>query len=237
MKRAQPEINPIPGDPYAELRGVSVYGDGNPLIQDISLAVHAGEMVELRGPNGSGKSTILRTFALVEPVGTPDVKGGVILFGHDMTTASHATRRAIMRAHVGVGFQKPELPSALKVYQHLTGLNAMLGIEVDKDYLEKVVDSLGLSDKLDSPIAPLSGGEKQRLDLARTALKRPKLWVLDEPTSAVDTQGKRVIFETIREFCNDGAAAIVVSHDLQVADYTDRVVLLDDGHILSEESR
>jgi ABC-type multidrug transport system ATPase subunit len=219
--------------PYAELRGVSVKARGNTLLDNASFQVHPGEMVYLKGPNGAGKSTILRTLGLIEPVGTPDVTGDVMLFGHNMSAASSKVRKAIIGGRVGIGFQSPEPPRSLRVYQHLTVLSDILGIHVDDRRIEEVVKLLDLGNKLESDVATLSGGQLQRLSLARTALKDPDLWLLDEPTAAVDTSGKEGVFGAIRGWCDEGAAAVIVSHDEQIADYATREVTLLDGRIIS----
>jgi glutamine transport system ATP-binding protein len=223
--------------PYAELRDVSVSAGRNELVHGITLAVMSGEVLRIGGPNGSGKSTVLRTLELIEPVGTSEVTGDVMLFGRNMGEASKKERQRIKRAHVGMGFQKLNLPGALTAHEHLTGLNHRLHLPVDQNRLEGVVELLGIKDKLMSPIGTLSGGEKQRVDLARTALKWPNLWILDEPTSAVDSEGKGIIYKAIRHFCSEeGAAAVLVSHDEEaVTGYIDRTVMLHDGHVVDTD--
>lgn len=219
--------------PYAELERVSVRAGNDVMLREVSLSVSAGEIVRLDGPNGAGKSTVLRTVEGVEPIGTPDVTGRVSLFDRDMAALSARERRKLIGRHVGVGFQSPRLANSVRVYQHLTSLVDMLGMSVSDRRAEEVAAMFGLADKLGGYVAPLSGGEKQRLDLARVALKSPDLWLLDEPTSAIDTGSKEIVFGAVRSFCDEGgAAALIVSHDVQVAAYVDRTLQLEDGHLL-----
>lgn len=222
-----------PSRPYAELRNVSVAAGSNVLLHSVSLSVYSGEVVRLDGPNGAGKSTVLRTLETVEPIGTPDVSGGVYLFDRDMARMSDRARQRLIGNYVGIGFQSPEPANGVRVYQHLTGLVDMLGISVSDSRVDEVADMFGLTEKMSAYVAPLSGGEKQRLDLARVALKEPKLWLLDEPTSAIDSTSKDMVYGTIRSLCvNDGAAAVIVSHDVQVVNYVDRTLQLQDGSLV-----
>lgn len=218
--------------PYVELDRVCVKAGNDVMLREVSLSVNAGKVVRLDGPNGAGKSTVLRTVEGIEPIGTSDVTGRVSLFDRDMAALSPRERRKLIGYHVGVAFQSPRLADSVRVYQHLTSLVDLLGLSVSDRRAEEVADMFGLSDKLGGHVAPLSGGEKQRLDLARLALKSPDLWLLDEPTSAIDTSSKEIVFGAIRSFCDEGAAALIVSHDVQVAAYVDRTLLLEDGQLV-----
>ncbi|ROR31985.1 ATP-binding cassette domain-containing protein [Inmirania thermothiophila] len=191
-----------------ELREVSVAGaGGRPRLEAVSLRLARGEIVTLIGPNGAGKTTLVRVALGLEP-----------------PTAGSVWRRPGLR----VGYQPqrlaldPRLPLPVRRFLALTG-------EVPADAARAALAEVGAAHLWDRPLHRLSGGELQRVGLARVLARRPELLVLDEPSQGIDLAGQETLFEVIRRTRDrTGCAVLMVSHDLHlVMAGTDRVLCLD----------
>ncbi len=203
-----------------EIRNLSVTLGGSKILNDISLRVEDGEILGVLGPSGSGKSTLLRTIAgIVEPE-----TGLVAWDGIDLTdTPTHLRRFGLM-------FQ------GYALFPHLSvGENVGFGVSVaEKESVGEALHWVGLDGFEERSIEDLSGGEKQRVALARTLAPRPRLVMLDEPLGALDRNlRERLIVDTRALLQERGSTSIVVTHDREEADaLCDRLALMRDGTII-----
>jgi putative ABC transport system ATP-binding protein len=219
-----------------ELRQVSkVYGQGAAevhALRDVSLDVAPGTMVAVMGPSGSGKSTLLTIAgSLEEPT-----SGQVLVAGQDLAAMSRNDKARLRRQSVGYVFQDFNLLPGLTAAE-----NVALPLELDgigarkaRDAGLRALDALGLADRASSYPDQLSGGERQRVAIARAAVGDRLLLLADEPSGALDSANAEAVMRMIRTACKQGIAAVVVTHDVQLASWADRVVLIRDGRVADQ---
>jgi putative ABC transport system ATP-binding protein len=196
-------------------------------LDGVDFTLEEGELLVLLGASGSGKSTLLNI------LGGLDVptSGRVAYRGSDLSHASESELTRYRREHVGFVFQFYNLIPSLTARE-----NVALGTDIAEDPLDprEALELVGLGDRLDHFPSQLSGGEQQRIAIARAVAKRPDILLCDEPTGALDfktgIQVLQVIERVNREF---GTAAAVITHNASVARLADRVVTLADGRVLS----
>jgi iron complex transport system ATP-binding protein len=218
-----------------ELRGLSVTLGRTEIVHGIDAAVARGEWVALIGPNGAGKTTILRAVAGLVPFA-----GSVQVDGRSVAASS---RRQIAR-RVALVPQKPETPAALTVAEYVllgrTPYIAYLATERREDRLaaERALDALALRPFADRALGSLSGGELQRVVLARALAQDAPLLLLDEPTSALDLGRQQQVLELVDELRREHELTVVSAlHDLSLAgQYAERLILLDGGRVVAEGS-
>ena len=194
-------------------------------LKGVNLIINEGTFTALMGPSGSGKSTLLHLAGILD---TP-TKGAVLMNGKNIKEYSLKEQAKLRRANIGFVFQR------FNLMQQLTALeNVMLPmISPDSEKAKKLLDKVGLSDKYDRYHTQLSGGEQQRVSIARALANDPSLLLADEPTGELDTQNTRIIMELLQELNqNDGLTIIEVTHDPLCAEYADRVIKMQDGNIL-----
>jgi putative ABC transport system ATP-binding protein len=225
--------------PVLELRGVSkTYGHEPARVQaltEVDLSVRAGEMVAVMGPSGSGKSTLLTIAgSLEEPTSGEVLVCGVALAGMPRGRQARLRRRVI-----GYVFQDYNLLPGLTVAE-----NASLPLELDGIAVPKAraagmaaLDALGVADRAARFPDQLSGGERQRVAIARAIVGGRRLLLADEPSGALDSVHAEEVMRLLREACQRGVAAVVVTHDAQLAAWADRVVVLRDGRVAGQTSR
>ena len=217
-----------------EMRHVSrTYGQGAAEVHalaDVDLAVEAGQMVAVMGPSGSGKSTLLTIAgSLEEPT-----EGEVLIGGTTLTTMSRNGKARLRRRSIGYVFQDFNLLPGLTAAE-----NVALPLELDGTSARKArlaglraLDELGLSNKAASFPDQLSGGERQRVAIARAVVGDRRLLLADEPSGALDSANGEAVMRLIHAACKRGVAAVVVTHDAQLASWADRVVFLRDGRVV-----
>ncbi|WP_424353805.1 ABC transporter ATP-binding protein [Methanobacterium sp. MBAC-LM] len=194
-------------------------------LKGVNLIINEGTFTALMGPSGSGKSTLLHLAGILD---TP-TKGAVLMNGKNIKEYSLKEQAKLRRANIGFVFQR------FNLMQQLTALeNVMLPmISPDSGKAKKLLDKVGLSDKYDRYHTQLSGGEQQRVSIARALANDPSLLLADEPTGELDTQNTRIIMELLQELNqNDGLTIVEVTHDPLCAEYADRVIKMQDGSIL-----
>jgi putative ABC transport system ATP-binding protein len=217
-----------------ELRQVSkVYGQGAAevhALRDVSLEVAPGTMVAVMGPSGSGKSTLLTIAgSLEEPTG-----GQVLVAGQDLATMSRDDKARLRRRSVGYVFQDFNLLPGLTAVE-----NVALPLELDgiggrkaREAGLRALDGLGLADRASSYPDQLSGGERQRVAIARAVVGDRLLLLADEPSGALDSANAAAVMRMIHAACTRGIAVVVATHDVQLAGWADRVVLIRDGRVV-----
>jgi putative ABC transport system ATP-binding protein len=194
-------------------------------LRGVNLTVSSGSFIAIMGPSGSGKSTLLHLAGILD---TP-TKGTVLLNGKNIKEYTQDEQANLRRANIGFVFQRFNLMPQLTALE-----NVMLPmISQDSGKAKKLLDKVGLSDKYNRYHTQLSGGEQQRVSIARALANDPSLLLADEPTGELDTQNTRIIMELLQELNqNDGLTIIEVTHDPLCAEYADRVIKMQDGNIL-----
>ena len=219
-----------------ELRRVSkVYGAGPGRVQalcDVDLTVAGGAMVAVMGQSGSGKSTLLSIAGSLED----PTSGEVLVGGTSLATMSRSHRARLRRRSVGYVFQDFNLLPGLTAAENvslpleLDGLSPRKARNVGADTLAE----LGLGEKAARFPDELSGGERQRVAIARAVVGERRLILADEPTGALDSLNGEEVMRLIRAACRRGVAAVVVTHDAQLASWADQVVFLRDGRVIDQ---
>jgi len=220
-----------------ELQAVTkVYQQGGRLVEalrGVSLQVAAGEFLALMGPSGSGKSTLLHLMGTLD---TP-TSGKVLLKGNDLRKLSDRERSLLRRSRIGFVFQFFNLLPALTAEENVA-LPLMLAGQKRKSALRQargVLEWIGLSHRAGHRPPEMSGGEAQRIAIARALAPEPELILCDEPTGNLDSASGRNILELLRGLPEPGRRSIVlITHDCQAAAYGDRTIRLRDGRIESE---
>ena len=219
-----------------ELRAVSkVYGEGAAQVQaleGINLDVAAGELVAVMGPSGSGKSSLLTIAGGLED----PTNGSVAIDGVDLVAQSAKGRARLRRRTIGFVFQDFNLLAGLTAAENvsmpleLDGTNARTARAAAIAALQE----LDLAERADAFPDDLSGGERQRVAIARAIVGERRLLLADEPTGALDTVNGEGVLRLLRQITRRGAAAILVTHDAQLASWADRIVFLRDGRVVDE---
>lgn len=206
-------------------------------LDHVSLEIEAGQLTLLMGPSGSGKSTLL---AVLSGLMRPEA-GSVRVLGEDVWRISDEARERFRQAHFGFIFQGYNLFPALTARQQLElVLEWGSGIKgaAAKEHALRLLDRLGLADKAHLRPAQLSGGEKQRVAVARALVKQPELIFADEPTAALDWRHGEEVVTMLRSAAHDdGATVLLVTHDPRIEPFADRILLMDDGRLRERPSR
>ena len=215
---------------------VKSYGEGElqtRALTDVSLSIDAGEFVAIMGPSGCGKSTLLHLAGGLEEA----TAGRVLVNGADVSTMSGAEKATLRRQEVGYIFQKLNLIPSLTAIE-----NVMLPLELDgtskkesRERARDVIADLGLSHNLDRYPSEFSGGQQQRIAIARSLVAKRSLLLADEPTGALDTVNADEIIEILAQLPKKyNTSVILVTHEPRFASWADRVVFLRDGRIVNE---
>ncbi len=218
------------------LRQVSkTYGTGAAevhALREVDLSVQAGAMVAVMGPSGSGKSTLLTIAgSLEEPSSGEVLVGGTALAGMSRNAKARLRRRTI-----GYVFQDFNLLPGLTAAE-----NVALPLELDGVSARaarkaglRALEELGLAERASRFPDELSGGERQRVAIARAVVGDRRLLLADEPSGALDSMNAEEVMRLLHEACKRGVAAVIVTHDAQLASWADRVVFLRDGRIVDQ---
>jgi putative ABC transport system ATP-binding protein len=219
-----------------ELRRVSkVYGQGDAevhALRGVDLSVDAGAMVAVMGPSGSGKSTLLTIAGSLED----PTSGDVLVDGTEVSRMSRNAKARLRRRTVGYVFQDFNLLPGLTAAE-----NVALPLELDGTSARaaraaglRALEGLGLSERASRYPDQLSGGERQRVAIARAVVGERRLLLADEPSGALDSVNAEEVMRLLHEACKRGVAAVVVTHDAQLASWADRVVFLRDGRVVDQ---
>ncbi|MBV8463103.1 MAG: ABC transporter ATP-binding protein [Acidimicrobiales bacterium] len=218
------------------MRAVSKsYGEGaNEVhaLQQVSLSVERGALVAVMGPSGSGKSTLLTIAGSLEA----PTSGEVLIGGAPLSSMSRNEQARIRRRTIGYVFQDFNLLPGLTATE-----NVSLPLELDGISARQAqrvglaaLDELGLADRASHFPDELSGGERQRVAIARAIVGDRHLLLADEPSGALDSTNGEAVMRLILGACKRGVAAVVVTHDAQLASWADRVVFLRDGRVVDQ---
>ena len=201
------------------------------ILHGISMQVREGEMCAVMGPSGSGKSTLLYCLAGLEAPTT----GNVALLGQPLAQLNRSDLAKMRRTDVGFVFQSYNLIPTLTAFENVALPYRLGRRQVPAELIRSTLIELGLEGQIESRPPQLSGGEQQRVALARVLCQQPKIVFADEPTGALDTKsGQFVLTELVRVAHEPGRCVLTVTHDPAVASACDRVVFLRDGLVVNE---
>ncbi len=214
-----------------------IYGSGNnqvAALDGIDLTVVKGEFVAVIGASGSGKSTLLHILGSVDkPTG-----GKVTIDGTDLSRLNQTQAAIFRRRKVGLVYQFYNLIPTLTVRKNILMPLALDKKKPNKEYFERIVNSLGIADRLEALPNQLSGGQQQRVAIARSLIYRPALLLADEPTGNLDQKNSKEIIDMLKlSNRNLEQTIVLITHDEKVALEADRIITIEDGHIISDEKR
>ena len=214
-----------------------VYGSGGNQVvalDGIDLSVSKGEFVAILGASGSGKSTLLHILGSVDK----PTDGKVIIDGTDLSKLNQTQAAIFRRRKVGVVYQFYNLIPTLTAKKNILMPLALDKKKPNKEYFDKIVGSLGIAEKLEALPNQLSGGEQQRVAIARSLIYRPALLLADEPTGNLDQKNSKEVVDMLKlSNRNLKQTILLITHDEKVAMEAERIVTVEDGHIISDERR
>ena len=211
-----------------------VYGSGDDAVyalRDVSVDFYEGQFTAIMGPSGSGKSTLMHCIAGLDEL----TSGSAIIDGTDLSTLKDKSLTELRREKIGFVFQSFNLVPTLTANENIR-LPLMLGNNKgDEAWIQKVIDTVHLQDRLSHRPSELSGGQQQRVAVARALASQPRIIFADEPTGNLDSITGAEILTFMRKAVDDlGQTIVMVTHDPVAAAYADRIIFLADGHIVDE---
>jgi putative ABC transport system ATP-binding protein len=238
-----PVDSPIPHDapgavgtaPVPAARAVGAtktYGTGQTTVvalNDVTVDIPAGRYTAIMGPSGSGKSTLMHCMAGLDAL----TSGKVYLGEQDLGELSEDQLTLLRRDRIGFVFQAFNLVPTLTAVENITLPTTLAGRKPDKEWLDQVVSTTGLADRLTHRPSELSGGQQQRVAVARALASRPEIIFADEPTGNLDSRAGAEILDFMRRAVRDmGQTIVMVTHDPVAAAYADSALFLADGRIV-----
>lgn len=214
-----------------------VYGSGNNQVvalDGIDLTVSKGEFVAIIGASGSGKSTLLHILGSVDK----PTDGKITIEGTDLSKLNQTQAAIFRRRKVGLVYQFYNLIPTLTVQQNILMPLSLDRKKPNKEFFDKVINSLGIADKLQALPNQLSGGQQQRVAIARSLIYRPAILLADEPTGNLDQKNSKEIIDMLKlSNRNLNQTILLITHDEKVALEADRMITIEDGRIISDERR
>ena len=209
------------------------YGSGDTQVKaldGVDLTVENGEFVAIVGTSGSGKSTLLHMLGgLDRPTG-----GSVLVEGRDIFALKDEELTIFRRRKIGFVFQSYNLVPVLSVYDNIVLPIQLDGGRVDEDYVNQVIEALGLEQKLDRLPNQLSGGQQQRVAIARALATKPAILLADEPTGNLDSRTSQDVLSLMKTTGQKFAQTMVmITHNEEIAQLADRIVRIEDGRIVT----
>ena len=221
-------------EPVLSLRGLTrtyVTGDRQlPVLKGVDLDVYPGELVGLIGPSGSGKSSLLHAAGLLEK---PD-GGQIVVAGQDATGMDDRERTRVRLHSIGFVYQFHHLLPEFSALDNVALPQRIAGRSraEARERAGELLGALGLAERVDHQPAQLSGGEQQRVAVARSLANSPRLLLADEPTGNLDPATSKIVFQALHDLVRStGVAALIATHNMELAGYMERVFALVDGHL------
>ncbi|WP_297801386.1 ABC transporter ATP-binding protein [uncultured Brevundimonas sp.] len=230
----------VEGAPTLSLRGVTrTYKTGQgelTVLKGVDLDIMPGEVVGLIGPSGSGKSSLLHAAGLLER----PTSGQVLIDGEDVGALDERARTRIRLGRIGFVYQFHHLLPEFDARDNVALPMRIAGVKeaAARARATEMLSALGLADRVLHQPAQLSGGEQQRVAIARSLANNPRLLLADEPTGNLDPSTSHTVFESLRRLAKEeGVAALIATHNMELAGHMDRVFALKDGHLEEREAQ
>ena len=212
-----------------------IYGTGDTAVHaldGVNLAVENGEFVSIVGTSGSGKSTLLHMLGGLDR----PTEGKVIVDGNDIFKLKDEALTIFRRRKIGFVFQSYNLVPVLSVYENIVLPIQLDGSKIDEEYINEVIETLGLSEKLQSLPNQLSGGQQQRVAIARAIALKPAIILADEPTGNLDSKTSQDVLSLLKITSQKFSQTIVmITHNEEIAQLADRIIRIEDGLIVGGE--
>lgn len=199
-------------------------------LDNVSLSIDKGEWIAIMGPSGSGKSTMMNIISCMDK----PTEGQVIFDGRDITKDSRRKLTEFHRDKIGLVFQQFHLINYLNAVENVMIAQYYHSMPDEKEALG-ALERVGLKDRAKHLPSQLSGGEQQRVCIARALINSPELILADEPTGNLDEANENIVLDLFRQLHKEGTSLIVVTHDPEVGEVAERVVRLEHGKIISDK--
>lgn len=213
------------------------YGQGESLVKaldGVDLQVEQGEFVSIVGTSGSGKSTLLHMLGGLDY----PTEGSVIVDDKDISRLKEDTLAIFRRRKIGFVFQSYNLVPVLNVYENIVFPVQLDGNQIDREYVDKILTTLGLENRVNSLPSQLSGGQQQRVAIARALAAKPAIILADEPTGNLDSKTSQDVLGLLKVTARRFEQTIVmITHNEEIAQLADRIVRIEDGKIVTGGSR
>lgn len=193
-------------------------------LNNINLSVYEGEWLAIMGPSGSGKSTLLNILSLMD---TPS-SGEYILDNENLEQMDEEQKITLRREKIGLVFQQFHLIPYLNALENVM-LSQYYHSNVDEEDAKMVLEKVGLSHRLTHLPSQLSGGEQQRVCIARALINNPELLLADEPTGNLDEANEQIVLQTLQKLKNEGKTIVLITHNPDLAKFADRTLILQHG--------
>ncbi len=216
------------------VNATKTYGEGDSEIHalnGISIQFDTGRFSAIMGPSGSGKSTLMHCLAGLDSL----TSGSVSIGGTDLAPLNDKALTSLRREQIGFVFQAFNLIPTLNAYENIVLPLSLGGQSGDEAWIDQVIDTIGLRDRLKHRPSELSGGQQQRVAIARALASKPKIIFADEPTGNLDSKTGSEVLNFMRRAVTDlGQTIVMVTHDAVAASYADVIVFLKDGKVAGE---
>jgi ABC-2 type transport system ATP-binding protein len=212
-------------DSILEVKDLDIYYGAQHAVDRVSFDINAGEIFGLLGPNGAGKTS---TLSAIEGLLKPQ-SGTVRISGHDINeNPAHA------KANMGVQLQSTSFQNDLNIYEIIALYAGLYGITIDRQGVDGLLRDIRLDESATKRFGQLSGGQQQRVSLLIATIHKPELVLLDEPTTGLDPQSRRQLWDRIEALKRDGKGILLTTHSMEEAEaMCDRIAIIDHGKILT----
>ncbi len=208
-------------------------------LRTIDLKIDSGGIQALMGPSGSGKSTLLNTIGTLDFV----TSGHIIFQGQNISEFNLEEKSQFRNTKVGFIFQNFNLIPVLTTIENVMipfelAVNSSMTYKQAKSRAEELLEKVGLKDQINQSVNKLSGGQMQRVSIARALINQPTLILADEPTANLDGETTKEVMSVLRDQCKqEGSTALIATHDLTILEYCDRIIKMKDGEIYSDTAK
>lgn len=210
------------------------FGEGEVAVDalaGVTVEFPQGRFAAIMGPSGSGKSTLLHVLAGLDR----PTSGTVRIAGVELTALDDRRLTQLRRDRIGFIFQTFNLLPVLNAEENILLPLSIAGKKPDREWFDRLIDTVGIRDRLSHRPAEMSGGQQQRVAVARALISRPTVVFADEPSGNLDSKSSNDVLELLRHAVDDfGQTVVMVTHDAHAASYADRLLVLDDGRIVHD---
>ncbi|EAJ0362406.1 ABC transporter ATP-binding protein [Campylobacter coli] len=193
-------------------------------LDNINLNIYKGEWLAIMGPSGSGKSTLLNILSLMDDPSS----GKYILDNEDLEQINEEQKITLRREKIGLIFQQFHLIPYLSALENVM-LSQYYHSSVDEEDAKAILEKVGLLHRLSHLPSQLSGGEQQRVCIARALINNPEILLADEPTGNLDEANEKIVLETLQKLKNEGKTIVLITHNPELAKFADRTLILQHG--------
>lgn len=198
------------------------------ILRGVSLEARKGEFLSIVGPSGSGKTSLLQCMSGL----SLPTSGMVKLLGIDPYRLSSSKAADFRRTKIGFIFQSYNLVPALPAFDNIVLPLRLAGKKIDKTEIKQLLDQLKFTTDSANFVDALSGGEQQKIAIARVLVANCEIVFADEPTGALDSASRKIVFDLLRELTKHGVCVVMVTHDIELASLTDRALIMKDGQLI-----